>query len=112
MAKMMMESLEEFEAKTMLAFDLQPQEGEYAFLPGKGWGTEIAIQYPVYKKTPNGLVEREKDPACFEARGYRTHSDFEFYGTVEAKGHYTPAFLRRFGAQEVFKTTKMESIER
>ena len=103
-----MESLEEFEAKTMLAFDLQPQEGEYAFLPGKGWGTEIAIQYPVYKKTPNGLVERKKDPTCFEARGYRTHSDFELYGTVDAKGHYTPAFLRRFGAQEVFETTKMD----
>ena len=105
----MMETLDEFEAKTILAFDLQPQEGLYAFLPGKGWGTEIAIQYPVYKKTDAGYVERKKDPVCFQARGYRSHSDFEMYGMQRrlVRDHYTPKFLKEFGCQEYFETTKL-----
>ena len=102
-----MRTFDDFEKKTMQAFDLQPQEGEYAFLPGKGWGTEIAIQYPVYKKTANGYVERRKNPACFQERGYRTHSDFELYGMSKEGKHYTPDFAAHFGDPEWFETTKM-----
>ena len=106
-----METFDEFEAKTMLAFDLQPQEGEIAFLPGKGWGTEIAIQYPVYKKTADGYVKRKKDPACFKKRGYRSHSDMELYGMLNAAKDngplYTPEFHEKFGSQEVFQATKV-----
>ena len=105
-----MRTFDEFERKTMMAFELQPQEGITAFLPGKGWGTEIAIQYPVYQQTPEGLVERKKNPACFEARGYRSHSDFEMYGMQPGspESHYTPEFRQAFGAPEYFEATKMD----
>ena len=105
----LMATFDEFETKTMRAFDLQPQKGKHIFLPGKGWGTEIAIQYPVYRKTDKGYIERKKDPICFQARGYRSHSDFEMYGMqpgLKARDLYTPEFYKEFGAQEYFKTTK------
>ena len=40
----LMPTLDNFYERTNLAIKTQPQEGKYFFLPGKGWGAEIAIR--------------------------------------------------------------------
>lgn len=84
---------EEFDHDTMAYFRMRKQEGETFFLPGKGWGNEIAIRYDVLR--PNG--ERRKKSHLDV--GYRSHSDFELYAVP-------PDFKTQGANSEFFPTVK------
>lgn len=99
----LMPTIDSFYEKTALALSVQPQKGRYFFLPGKGWGTEIAIR--------GDIVGRTKHNKYLHAIPYRSHSDFELYG-VPNNFAYTQAFHDAFGSQEYFGETQTKMFGR
>ncbi len=97
----LMPTLESFYERTNLAISTQPQEGRHFFLPGKGWGTEIAIR---------GQVQgRKKHSKYLQAIPYRSHADFELY-SVPQNFAYTPEFKDLFGGQETYDETYTKKL--
>lgn len=95
---LLMPTFKDFLEATQEAVVLMPQEGDYFYLAGKGWGTEIALQGEV-----DGRVKRLGSiPA-------RSHSDFELYGTKD-DFRYTDDFYDRFGAQEVYPRSRTKGL--
>lgn len=99
----LMPTLDSFYERTNLAIKTQPQEGKYFFLPGKGWGAEIAIR--------GQIVGRKKHSQYLHTIPYRSHSDFEMYAVPE-NFSYTEDFKDLFGPQEIYKETQSKMFGR
>ena len=99
----LMPTLDSFYERTNLAVKTQPQEGKYFFLPGKGWGTEIAIRGQV--------MGRKKHSRYLHTIPYRSHSDFELYAVPE-NFSYTEDFKDLFGSQETYRETQSKMFGR
>lgn len=99
----LMPTLDSFYERTNLAIKTQPQEGKYFFLPGKGWGAEIAIR--------GQIMGRKKHSQYLHKIPYRSHSDFEMYAVPE-NFSYTEDFKDLFGPQEIYKETQSKMFGR
>ena len=98
----LMPTLDSFYEMTRLALDVQPQKGLTFFMPGKGWGSEIAIRGQV--------VGRKKHTKYLHKIPYRSHSDFELY-SVPKHFRYSSKFQELFGSQEWYGETQTKSFK-
>lgn len=99
----LMPTIESFFERTSLAIASQPQEGNSYFLPGKGWGAEIAIR--------GQISGRKKYSKYLHTIPYRSHSDFEMYA-VSKNFSYTEEFKTLFGSQERYEETQTKMFGR
>ena len=99
----LMPTIDSFYERTSMAINAQPQEGNFFFLPGKGWGAEIAIRGQIHG--------RKKHSKYLHTIPYRSHSDFELYATPKDFS-YTQDFKDLFGAQEVYEETRTKMFGR